>query len=311
MATPYITPSMLTNAPTGISWNIIPFPKASTPQQLAEQTNICWRATGIVDNYCNQVLRATADTEYRNGPDFRVTVQQATGNARVVLQRWPVLQVLAVSVSAATSFPRQWTVLPTGYYDVENPIVGVYGSSAPSAAGDGGQAVILAPGYVNWALGRNGYRIAISYLNGWAHTSLTSAAAAGATTVQVDDVTAFAGASAFVYDGEESETISVTSVNATSPLVLPISGASVQAGPGTLTLSSPLLNAHAAGTVFSALPQDVIWAAVLAAATQALESGIDAITIQTVSGAQTVGGHGVAELSQQYEVILGPYRRTV
>jgi hypothetical protein len=302
---------MLTNAPTGISWSIIPFPKASTPQQLAEQTNICWRATGIVDNYCNQVLRATADTEYYNGPDYRVTVQQATGNARIVLQRWPVLQVLAVSVSPNAAFPRQWSVLPNGYYDVEHPIIGVYGSTTPSAAGDGGQAVLVAPGYVNWSMGRNGYRIAISYLNGWAHTSLTAAAVAGATTVQVDDVTAFTGASAFVYDGEESETAMVSSASATSPVVLPISSTSVQAGPGTLTLSSPLLNAHAVGTVFSALPQDVIWATVLAAATQALESGIDAITIQSVSGAATVGGHGVAELSQQYEVILGPYRRTV
>jgi hypothetical protein len=42
---------------------------------LAEQTNICWRASGIIDNYCNQVLRATVDTEYLSGPNYRVTVQ--------------------------------------------------------------------------------------------------------------------------------------------------------------------------------------------------------------------------------------------
>jgi hypothetical protein len=301
---------MLTNAPTGIAWSIIPFPKATTQQQFEEQFNICWRATGIVDNYCNQVLRATADTEYYNGPDYRVTIQH-TGNARIVLQRWPVLQVLAVSVSPNAAFPRQWTILPSGYADIEHPIIGVYGSTTPSAAGDGGQAILIAPGFINRALGRNGYRIAISYLNGWAHTSTTSASVAGATTLQVDDVTAFTGASAFVYDGGYTEVVSITSVAATAPLVLPISGATVAAGPGTLTLSTPIANAHPAGVVVSALPQDVIWAAVLAAATQALESGIDAITIQNIPGSQTVGGHGIQELTAEYEVILDPYRRTV
>lgn len=310
MATPYITPSMITNAPTGIAWNIIPFPKATTAQQLAEQTNICWRATGIVDNFCNQVLRATADTEYYNGPDYRVTVQQ-TGNGRIVLQRWPVLQVLQVSISPNASFPRQWTTLPALNFDIEHPIIGVYGSSTPSAAGDGGQAVLIAPGFINWNLGRNGWRIAISYLNGWAHTSLTSSATAGVTTLNVDDVTAFTGASAFVYDGASSETITVSTVSAISPLTLPIGTATVPAGPGTLTLSSPLTNSHPVGTVVSALPQDVMWAAILAATTQALESGIDAITIQNIPGSTTVGGHGITELTTQYEVILGPYRRTV
>lgn len=310
MPTPYITPSMLTSAPTGIAWSIIPFPKSNSQQQYEEQLNICWRATGIVDNYCNQVLRATADTEYYNGPDYRVTIQK-TGNGRIVLQRWPVLQVLAVSVSPNASFPRQFTTLPAGFYDIEHPIIGIYGSTTPSAAGDGGQAVLVAPGYINWALGRNGYRIAISYLNGWAHTSMTASAAAGATTLSVDDVTAFTGAASFVYDGANTETVNITAVTANTPLVLPISGATVPAGPGTLTLATPLANAHAAGTVVSSLPQDVIWAAVLAATAQALESGIDAITIQNIPGSQTVGGHGISELTEQYEVILEPYRRTV
>ena len=310
MPTPYVTPSMLTNAPTGIAWSIIPFPKASTQAQFEEQLNICWRATGIVDNYCNQVLRATADTEYYNGPDYRVTIQK-TGNGRIVLQRWPVLQVLAVSVSPNASFPRQFTTLPSGFYDIEHPIIGVYGSTTPSAAGDGGQAILVAPGYINWALGRNGYRIAISYLNGWAHSSLTSPATGGVSSLVVDDVTAFTGASAFVYDGANTEVVSVSSVTANAPLTLPISGTMVAAGPGTLTLASPIANSHAAGAVVSALPQDVIWAAVLAATSQALESGIDAITIQNIPGSQTVGGHGIQELTEQYEVILEPYRRTV
>lgn len=311
MPTPYIVPGMLTTAPTGIAWNIIPFPKATTTAQYAEQLNICWRASGIIDNYCNQVLRATIDTEYLSGPNFRVTVQTGAGTGRVILQRSPVLEVLAVSVSANATMPRQWTTLAANTFDVEVPIVGVYGSIAPSAAGEGGQSILIAPGAVNWALGRNGWRFAVSYINGWPHTSLTASALPGVTTISVDDVTAFAGAAAFVYDGAQSETVTVTSVAATTPLTLPVSGLQVPAGPGTLTLSAPLTSPHDGGVVVSSMPQDIIWATVLAATTQALESGIDAITIQNVPGTQTVGGHGVTELTQQYEVIMGPYRRVI
>lgn len=310
--TPYVTPAMLVNAPTGVAWDIIPYPQALAQLQLEEQYNICQRATGLVDNFCNQVLRATVDTEYLTGPDFRVTVQQSTGVVRAILQRWPVLQVLACSVSANSVFPRQWTTLPSGMYDVENPIIGLYGTSAPSAAGEGGQSIYISPGYADWSLGRKGYRFAISYLNGWPHTSLTGNALAGSTSLSVDDVTAFTGASATVYDGSTTEVVQVLSVTASTNLVLPVSGTAVPAGPGTLTISSPgLVNPHSSGTVVSALPQDIVWATILAATAQALESGIDAITIQNVPGSQTVGGHGVQELQTEYEVILAPYKRVI
>jgi hypothetical protein len=312
--TPYVTPSMLINAPTGVAWDIIPYPQALTALQTEEQFNICQRATGLVDNFCNQVLRATADTEYLSGPDFRMTIQQATGNGRLVLQRWPVLQVLAVSVAANSGFPRQWQTLPSGAnaaYDVENPIIGLYGTTVPSAAGEGGQSIVIAPGYVNWSLGRRGYRVAVSYLNGWPHTSLTATATSPTSTLQVDDVTAFTGAAATIYDGSTTETVTVTSVTANANLILPVSGTTVPAGPGTLNLSAPITATHAAGVVVSSLPQDIIWATILAATSQALESGIDAITIQNVPGSQTVGGHGIQELQTEYEVILAPYKRVI
>lgn len=319
MATPYVVPEMITNAPTGVSWSIIPFPKASTPQQYAEQLNICWRATGMVNAYTNQVLRATVDTEQQSGPDFRVTVEQATGNTRFILQRWPVVEVLAVQTSP-NSFPRQWAQTPSGYWDVEHPTLGVYGSSAASAAGEGGQSILIGAGYgVDWSLGRNGWRVSASYVNGWPHASLTADAAQGASTVSVDDVTGFGitdvagftGASAFVYDGASTETVTVGSVAAGSPLVLPNGGGTAPAGPGTLTLAAPLVSSHPAGTVVSAMPQDILWATILAATAQALESGITAVTIQNVSGSQTVGGHGVEDLTLAYERILEPYRRVI
>jgi hypothetical protein len=310
--TPYITPQLLNNAPTGIAWSIIPFPKATTAAQLAEQTNICWRATSMVDGYCNQVLRATVDNEALTGPgSYRVMIQNATGNARVILRRWPVTQILAVQVSPNAVFPRQWTTVTTGFYDIENPILGLYANTAPTSSADGGQSILIAPGWVSRTLGRDGWRILTSYTNGWPHTSLTAPVLANATTLPVDDVTGWTGASGFIYDGANTESISVTTATATTPLVLPNNVGTAQTGPGTLTLASPIANAHAAGSIVSSLPGSIMQATILAAMVQALDSGITSISIQNIPGSQTTGGHGIVELQTNYELLLEPYRRLI
>jgi hypothetical protein len=119
-------------------------------------------------------------------------------------------------------------------------------------------------------------------------------ALAGAMTVHVDDVTGWAGASGWIYDGTSTEPVTVTTASADSALVIPgivnpvvnsLSGGAltVQAGPGTVTLTTPLTYGHGAGTVLSALPETVLRAAALFCAVQAIET-IDAIATQAVSG---------------------------
>lgn len=301
---------MIRNAPTGISWAIIPFPKANDEDQEKEQLNICWRATGLVDGFCNQPLRATVDTEQQSGPDFRITIERSTGNARFILQRWPVTEVLAVQVST-NGFPRRWQSVADGYYDIEHPIVGLYGSTAPSAAGEGGQSILIAPGYLGWGLGRNGYRVSASYVNGWPHAGLTIAADQASTTLRVDDVTGFTGAAAYIYDGSKTELIKVVSVTADNPLTLPNGAGTALAGPGTLILESATTAQHDAGIVVSSMPASVQQATILAAACQALEAGITSVSIQNLPGSETFGGHGVESLTTQYEKILIPFRRVV
>lgn len=312
LGTPYITPAMLTSAPTGVSWGIIPFPKASSAEQLAELTSICWRATSIVDTYCNQVIRATVDNETLTGPGApRVAVQQDTGNGLLVMRRWPVTQVLAIQTALNRSFPRVWSTVPDDQYDIEHPLINQYTDTASATSPDGGASILVASGYVTWVYGRNGQRILVSYVNGWPHTSLTQAAAAGDTMLHVDDVTGWTGAQGFAYDGADTEPVSVASVAATTPLPLPNGVGTAQSGPGTVTLSSPLAYAHAVGVVVSSLPANVIWAAALAAASQALSAGFTSIAVQNISGSLTEGGKGVEELTTEYEVLLEPYRRIV
>jgi hypothetical protein len=303
---------MLMNAPTGLSWNLIPKPKADSQEQLAEVTNICWRATSIVDTYCNQVLRATVDTEQLQGPgNVRVGVQRDTGNGILIMRRWPVTNVLAIQTAAATGFPRVWSAVPAGKYAVAHPLINMATDTASATSPDGAMSVLVAPGYITWDQGRNGLLALVSYTNGWPHTSLTQPAAVGATVLNVDDVTGFAGATGFAYDGADTEAISVTSVTAATPLPLPNGAGTAQSGPGTITLASPLTYAHDTGVVVSSLPANVLWAAVLAAATQVLESGNTAITVQNLPGSLSTGGTGIADLEATYKKLLDPFRRII
>lgn len=287
-------------------------PRADTASQLAEQTNVCWRATSMVDTYCNQVLRATVDNEYLTGPGSpRVGIQRDTGNGLLVMRRWPVTDVLAVQTSQNRTFPRTWSTIPAGLYEVQNPLLNEFTDTASATGPDGGSSILVAPGYIVDWYGRNGLRVLVSYTNGWPHTSLTQAASVGDSVLHVDDVTGWTGASGFAYDGAQTETVAVSSVAATTPLALPNGVGTAQTGPGTITLSSPLAYAHAKGAVVSALPANVLWATVLAAATQALESGITSVSIQNIPGSQTTGGHGVSDLEDQYKELLDPYRRVI
>jgi len=318
--TPYISPTTLISAPTGIDFTTIPDVDSSPAQQNAEQWNICMRATSMADQYCGQLLRASVDIEVLRGPDYRVTVGPqagggvpspywglAGGNARAIMSRWPILAVNSVKVAANGVWPRVWTTLPAGFAEPELPPYGIYNSSAPQDDAYGGQAIIIAPGYVCWNLGRNGYVLQISYVNGWPHTSLTASAAAGATTISVTDTTGWAlanypgtvtGATGTFKDGGQTETVTVTA-------------ASVTSGPGTLTLSSALQYPHQNGTILTTLPEAVEQACILFGTAQALTRGATTTTIHSIGGHSQSTGGDTTMLNAEAELLLHPFRRMI
>ena len=199
-------------------------------------------------------------------------------------------------------------MVPTGSFAVANPVSGLYGSIAPTAAAEGGQGILVSSQYVNWAFGRNGYAIEVSYVNGWPHTSLTADVASGASTIAVDDctgwaitspVTGYTGATGTVYDAGQQEVIQCATASATS-------------GPGTLTLATPLQSSHSAGTMVSTLPQSVVWADILFCASQALTRGATSTTVLQAPGSKSDGGSMRAQtLAKQACEILQPYRRVI
>lgn len=268
-----------------------------------------WRASNRADAICSQPLRSTLSVEQVQGPDYRMTVDHS-GVARVMLSRWPVTEVLAGRVSPRAAIPRSWSSVPVAAIALEDPPITLLSPAVEGAAGAGGQAVLVAPGYVSWRAGRNGYTCEISYLNGWPHAGVTADAAANSEAVEVDDVTGMAGATCFFYDGSATETVTVASAVATSPITLP-AGGTVNAGPGTLTLSAPLAYEHEAGTVVSALPQDIAWAVIMLAAAQVLAEGATAVAIPDIAGSLTSGGKGVEDLIVDAEIILSAYKRVI
>jgi hypothetical protein len=301
--TPYITPAVLLSAPTGISWSTVPGRNTEPSRQNAEQLNICARATAMVDGYCNQPLRATVDTETLSGPGtFRMQIQPS-GVARLLLSRSPVTQVVSGQVTSAAAFPPSWAAIPANNFRPEKPMLGVYGTSAPASAAEGGQAVLLAPGWVTWAAGRATSEVQVTYINGWPHGSLTGAVAAGASSLPVDDITGWFGAAGTVHDVGQQETISVTAV---APSI-----AGAISGPGTLTLASALAYAHAAGVMVTTLPGTVIWAAILFAVSQALTRGATATTVQSQPGSRGGGGRDPAEVATEAELMIHPFRRVL
>ena len=288
---------------------------------MAELWNMCGRATSRVDEHLNQVLRATTDIELCRGPDFRVTVGPASGgawptpywgnsgaqNARIIMSRWPILQVTSVQTCPNGLWPRQWTSLPTGYYEPEKPPIGVYGSSSPSGDASGSQAIIVGGGYINWQYGRNGWAIQVTYTNGWPHASLTSAVDAGATSLPLNDCTGWAienyygsytGATGTIKDSGQQESIHVES-------------ASVTSGPGTVTLASATAYPHQAGTIVSTLPASIEQACIYFCTAEALTRGATSTTIHSVGGHAASSGQSSAELISEGELLFRAYKRTL
>jgi hypothetical protein len=288
---------------------------------MAEIWSMAARATSRTDGYLNQILRATLDTELLHGPDYRVTVGPASGgswptpywggtaaqNARLILSRWPILQVIGVKTCPNGVWPRTWTSVPAGYFEPEDPPLGVFNSVAPTGSVQGSQAILVGGGYINWCYGRNGWAIEVQYINGWPHCSLTAKASAGDTSISVNDCTGWAitnyygtytGATGRVVDSGQQEAIHVTA-------------SSVTAGPGTLTLSSALSYPHQAGTLVTTMPASVEQACIYFCVAEALTRGATTTTIHAVGGGAQSSDKGAEDLIAEGELLLHAFRRTI
>ena len=231
---PYLTVDEYRRAPSGIDASALVTGDADA--NLAELGNVIRRASSWIDQICNQVLAATADTEAGRLPLGR------DGVVRVHPRHTPIGLVTGFTYGSGASDQVAVTDF-TGLW-VEDATFEVPLLSGRSWAGPLQFSGVVAPGqrvYCTW-----------SYTAGFPNTLLASAVTAGATSLPVLDGTGIVpGRTQFtIYDGATTETVTVSDT--------------YTIGSTTVPLTAPLINDHArAGVSVSALPAAVKQAAVL------------------------------------------------
>jgi hypothetical protein len=306
---------MLLSSNYGVNWATFPKNGASAPEQLAAQMNICAQATSEMDTLASMTLRATIDTESEQGPDFIITMR-ANGWARFRLSNWPILQIVSAQASPAQSVPPNWTTIPLSALMTEHTGLPLTGSIVPTGAGPGPTAVLIAPGYVNWANGRDGFLVQVTTINGFPVAGIDETASAGTSSIHVDDITGWwngtAGARGTIFDDPLREPVVVA--GATPDTTGAISG------PGTLLLSAPLQFNHDPDVgvpgspdqriLLSAMPSALINAGLYLATSYGLIRGSQGAIMQSGRGMAVQGGTKDAQSWRDQAVkILERYAR--
>lgn len=280
----YLTIGEFRDAPTAVDTSnlIIGGTQLSEDQMLQ---SIIFRASSWVDEYCGQVLAATAATE-----TGRVRVNRH-GEFIVHPSQWPILEVTDFQVGptaglfqsvdlSAIWIDRALFAVPSGYTGAS--------SAGPLQFG-------IAP-YGRQLIGR------WSYTAGWPVTELRVTANAGDTTITVGDRTGVYGGTILeIYDniaGNESAVVAATPTT------------------NTITIGAPLAITHTVtGTAYlpaTSLPPAVKQAAIMITACLIRTRGNEALVMDSVHGPNKVkktGNTFDANLDIAKE-LLNPYRTT-
>jgi hypothetical protein len=280
---PYLTLQEFKNAPTALDYSNLVV-GGSQAAQDAELTNAITRASSYIDQYCNQVIGATIDTEQQ-----RVRVR-ADGTLRVHPKYFPVVSL--------SSFQYGWN------QNTLNPV------SDPSTAWIEEQEIIVP--YAQLALNQSsqgplGFGFAASdraetyvrysYVNGYANGTFASNANAGATTISVaNPLGIIPGEMLNIYDGVSSELVVVADT--------------YTFGSSTVPLAAPLAYAHVAGVSISNLPAAIKEAAILITSGYLKIRGDASLTMGVTSSVTNmIGGSKAAGDFAHAEQLLKPFRR--
>jgi len=282
-STPYLTLAEYKNAPTAIDFDNLVWNSQDPDVQDAELSNVIARASSWIDTYCNQVLAATTETE-----NMRARISQ-DGTIRVHPRYNPIIALVGFSYGNPST--------------QMNPV-------DPSLAWIEDYQIIIPAGNLGFnytyqgplqfglpATPRSEMFINLQYVAGYANTTIISATQ-GATSLTVADPTGItAGLTLKIYDGFDSEFITVAST--------------YTFGSTTIPLTSALAYSHASGVSISALPPAIKEAAILVTTSMLKVRGDNSMVMsvasragEAVDGAQKIG----TELKIAMDLLV-PYRR--
>ena len=233
---PYLTLQEFKNAPTALDYGNLVV-GGNQAAQDAELTNAITRASSYIDQYCNQILGATLDTEQQ-----RVRIRP-DGTIRFHPKYNPIVALTAFSYGYN---PMLMTTVtdPSIAWMEEQQVIMPYTEIALNQSSQGP----LGFGYPSTS--RAETYIKYTYVNGWANSTLTSTATAGATSLTLNTGLGItAGCSLRIYDGASTELVTVAD--------------NYTFGSATVPLTAAIAYTHSAGVSVSNLPAAIKEAAIL------------------------------------------------
>ena len=253
--TPYVTGQDFLNEPTGVDTSQL-IPAGSNLSEEAALARLVAHASSEADRICQKVLAATLDVETGEFRIFR------DGAIRVPVPYSPLISVNAVTIGYSANTMTALTDL-SGLRLTRNVARIPVPSTPPLQFAFNPQPAAYA---------QRGWCFAdVTYVSGWAHSTLSAATLANASSITPKSVLGFVPGLPFtIYDGQSTEAAQVASTYVV--------------GSATVPLAAPLTYAHSAGVTVSALPPFVREAVIRLAAWLVKTRGSEAIVMDSISG---------------------------
>lgn len=280
---PYITVAEYKNAPTAIDIdNLVVGGNAAA--QDAELANVILRASSFMDEYLNQNLNASTQTENQR---TRMTAQ---GFLAIHPNNNPVISLQSMSYGTS---PNNLVALsdPSVSWFEDQQIIVPLSQMATSYSSQG------ALGFGTGASPRQQLFVTFNYTSGYVNNLIASATATQSTLTVQDPAGIVAGMQLRIYDGASSERVVVAST--------------YTYGSTTVPLAAPLAYTHATGVAISNLPQAIKEACILITTAFLKVRGDNSLTMNVttqpmgnISGSTRFGSEMAIALD-----MLGLYRR--
>jgi hypothetical protein len=284
LTVPYLTLEEYKAAPTAIDLDNLVFDSQDPDVQDNELRNVIARASSWMDTYCNQVLGATIETEQQRSR------YSTDGSIRFHPRFSPIVALTDFNYGYPTNMATLDDCSIAWIEDMEiiipNAQLGTWTSQGPLSFGsyNGGPGNQL---FLNY-----------TYIAGYTNTTVAVASAIGATSLTVANGTGIiAGQMLTLYDGMNTELITVSST--------------YTFGSTTVPITSPLVNAHAVGSSVSALPPAIKQAAILVTTAMLKVRGDSSMTM-AVTTQPTMATPGSDRFSDEMRIaadILDTYKR--
>lgn len=284
MTSPYLTLTEFKNAPTALDYGNLVV-GGNQAAQDAELSNAILRASSWIDQYCNQIIGATTNTEQQR------TRFKTDGTLRLHPKYFPVVALTSLSYGPTPLNLTAVTDCSVAWFEEQEIIFPA--SQLPTTMSSQGPLSFGFPG----TPGREVFT-KYTYVNGYANTTLGANSNVGATTLTVASGTGIvAGEMLTIYDGASTEQVTVAST--------------YTFGSTTVPLVSATLFAHTAGVSVSALPAAVKEAAILMTSTFLKIRGDSALVLSVTNnpGTQVDGSQQLGNDTAFAQMLLKPFRR--